>query len=141
MPLALAVIHASGVKPKGETAAAIETLGAWVESGAHRRDKDRDGTYDDADAVRIIDAWWPRWVTAEFKPTLGGNLFAALLDVIGFHDAPGPIGSAFHHGWYGYVSKDLRTVLGEPVKGAYSKTYCGKGRLKACAKALLKSLG
>ena len=35
-------------------------------------------------------------------------------------------------GWYGYMSKDLRTILGEPVKGKYAVRYCGGGSLKRC---------
>jgi acyl-homoserine lactone acylase PvdQ len=140
LPFALELIERSGIRPKGATAKALKKLGRWEADGAHRRDKDRDGTYDDAEAVRIMDAWWPRWVTAQFKPRLGGPLFEAVQRVISFHNAPGPIGSAFQDGWYGYVHKDLRTILGKPVRGKFSREYCGGGRLKACAKSLLSSL-
>jgi hypothetical protein len=34
------------------------------------------------------------------------------------------------------VSKDLRSVLGEPVSGPFSRGYCGGGELTACRKAL-----
>ena len=47
-------------------------------------------------------------------------------------------GTDFAEGWYGYVSKDLRSVLGDPVKGPYSRRYCGT--LKQCRKALRSSL-
>ena len=56
------------VQRRGRDAARLD-----AQSGAHRRDKDADGVYDQAEAVRIMDAWWPRWVEAEFKPTLGGE--------------------------------------------------------------------
>jgi hypothetical protein len=85
-----------------------------------------------------MDAWWPRLVAAEFKPTLGQTLF----DRLPFgHDAPGPIGSAFDTSSYGYVQKDLRDLLGTSVKGPYSRVYCGHGKLAACRSALLSSLG
>ena len=72
-----------------------------------------------------MDAWWPRLVEAEFKPTLGQALF----DRIPFgHDAPGPVGSAFDTSSYGYVQKDLRDLLGARVQGPYSRVYCGKGK-------------
>ena len=40
-------------------------------SGAHRRDINGDGTYEHADAIRILDAWWPPWIKAQFEPALG----------------------------------------------------------------------
>ncbi len=140
VPLALEVIERANLEVSGEVAEALRTLASWERSGAHRRDADGNGTYDDTEAVRIIDAWWPRWVTAEFRPRLGRGLFDAIEAVVAFHDAPGPIGSAFISGWYGYVNKDLRTLLGEPVKGRFSRPYCGNGRLKACARSLAGSL-
>jgi acyl-homoserine lactone acylase PvdQ len=137
VPYALRLIGNSG---GADVQRAVKTLRAWVKSGAHRRDKDANGTYGQAEAVRIIDAWWPRWVTAEFKPELGTKLFDALEQVVAFHDAPGPIGSAFISGWYGYVNKDLRTILGDDVRGEYSRTYCGAGSSAKCRAALISSL-
>ena len=37
------------------------------------------------------------------------------------------------------ANKDLRTIAGRPVRGRYSRVYCGKGNLGACRNALLKS--
>ena len=69
-------------------------------------------------------------------------MFAAIASVIPLHDAPGPVGSAFINGWYGYVNKDLRTVLdSDDVSGRFSRTYCGRGKLRKCRKALVRSLG
>jgi hypothetical protein len=39
-------------------------------------------------------------------------------------------------GWHQYMSKDLRTLAGQNVRGAYHVRYCGKGKLAACATAL-----
>jgi acyl-homoserine lactone acylase PvdQ len=117
---------------------ALQKLAAWNASGAHRIDRNRDGTYEQTDAIRTMDAWWPRLVAAEFKPTLGSTLF----DRLPFgHDAPGPVGSAFYTSSYGYVHKDLRDLLGTSVKGPYSRVYCGHGKLANCRSALLSSLG
>jgi hypothetical protein len=137
LPWALEVIGKAG---NGEVRSAVRTLRAWQASGAHRRDKDRDGHYDDSEAVRIMDAWWPLWVEAQFQPTLGRSLYDAIRTMIGLHNAPGAMGSAFQDGWYGYVAKDLRTILDAPVTGRYSRVYCGRGRLGACRRALVKSL-
>jgi hypothetical protein len=140
VPLALKLIDRAEVKTSPRVRAALGTLRAWHKDGAHRRDKNRDGIYDNAEAVRIIDAWWPGWVTAQFKPRLGTDLFRAIQQMVGLHDAPGPGGSAFISGWYGYVDKDLRTILGMPVRGEFSRPYCGAGKLRACARALVRSL-
>ena len=116
---------------------ALDKLRAWQASGAHRIDRDKNGTYEDTDAIRIMDAWWPRLVEAEFKPTLGSTLFGQLS--FG-HDAPGPVGSAFDTSSYGYVEKDLRDLLGVSVQGPYSRVYCGGGDVSSCRTALLSSL-
>ena len=42
------------------------------------------------------------------------------------------LGSSYQGPWFGYVRKDLRTLLGGKVKGRYGKVYCGKGSLKRC---------
>jgi hypothetical protein len=116
--------------------AALTKLKAWQTAGAHRIDRNKDGTYEHSQAVRIMDAWWPRLVAAEFKPTLGQALF----DQLPFgHDAPGRVGSSFNSSSYGYVQKDLRDLLGT-VPGPYSRVYCGKGNLGACRAALLHAL-
>ena len=52
---------------------AIATLNAWVAAGGHRRDRDRNGVYEHSEAIRILDAWWPRWLEAQFQPALGAH--------------------------------------------------------------------
>ena len=59
LPLALRVL---GTPKDPALAAAVAKLKAWSASGTHRIDRNRDGAYDDADAVRIMDAWWPRLI-------------------------------------------------------------------------------
>jgi hypothetical protein len=116
---------------------ALQKLRAWGAAGAHRIDRNKDGVYEHARAIRIMDAWWPRLLRAQFEPTLGAGLFNQL--PFG-HDAPGRIGSAFNSSSYGYVHKDLRDLLGASVKGPYSRVYCGQGSVSACRIALMGSL-
>jgi acyl-homoserine lactone acylase PvdQ len=116
---------------------ALQKLRAWAAAGAHRIDRNKDGAYEYAQAIRIMDAWWPRLVEAEFKPTLGQALFNQT--PFG-HDAPGRIGSSFNSSSYGYVHKDLRDLLGASVRGPYSRVYCGQGSVGDCRIALLGSL-
>ncbi|MEA2293893.1 MAG: hypothetical protein QOE86_1532 [Solirubrobacteraceae bacterium] len=125
--------------------AAIATLQGWRAKGAHRRDLDKDGVYDDDAAVTLMDAWWPKLVQAEFGPALGAKTMDALHTMVPF-DAeldPGssPSAPAFSTGWYGFVNKDLRQLLHpKTVKGRWSRTYCGGGNRKRCAAALQQSL-
>jgi acyl-homoserine lactone acylase PvdQ len=132
---------------------AIAKLDSWYADGGHRRDltnKDiaSPGTYQHNDAITIMDAWWPKLLEAEFRPTLGSEAFAAVKSMLRFGPPnPGspPAEPDFSDGWYGYVSKDLRDLLaasgtGPTPEGAYSKIYCGNGSLEACRGALEKSL-
>jgi hypothetical protein len=56
------------------------------------------------------------------------------------NEAQGHKGSAFQHGWWGYLSKDIRSVLGQPVSAPLAQTYCGGGNLAACRTTLLTTL-
>src|SRR4051812_14852448 len=141
LPLALKVI---GHPRDRKLAAAVAELRAWVKAGGLRRDGDRNGVYEHADAIRIFDAWWPRWMRAEFRPVLGKSAFAALLKTVDADNEPNNagqhLGSAYQDGWYGYARKDLQTVLGRHVRGPYSRRYCGSGSRKRCRTALRNSL-
>jgi hypothetical protein len=142
LPLLLQVV---GTPSDPQLATAVQQLQAWVNNGAHRIDRDQDGHYDDETPVEIMDAWWPRLVEAEFKPEMGSALFDAIHNMMQFDDDPnagsgGHVGSSYIAGWYGYVSKDLRRLLGQPVSDGFSRTYCGNGSLTACRDALRQAL-
>jgi acyl-homoserine lactone acylase PvdQ len=141
LPLALKVIG----KPSAPALrAAVAKLRAWVKAGAHRRDRDNNGTYENSEAIRILDAWWPLWMKAEFGNRLGKNLYTAVQSMLPLDNPPNNhgdhLGSAYQDGWYGYASKDLRTVLRQKVRGRYSQVYCGGGSRAKCRSALRASL-
>ncbi|CAM5543794.1 Penicillin acylase family protein OS=Streptomyces alboniger OX=132473 GN=CP975_06810 PE=3 SV=1 [Streptomyces alboniger] len=149
LPELLKVVRSKPVTDPAQ-ARAVERLEAWHKAGAQRNQTAAGSrTYAHPDAVRIMDAWWPLLIEAEFEPGLGKDLYAALTAQLATDEAPsaghGPTGahagSAFQYGWWGYADKDLRTVLGEPVKGALGDTFCGGGELDACRDALLTTLG
>ncbi|MFJ9718063.1 penicillin acylase family protein [Streptomyces sp. NPDC101213] len=130
-------------------AAAVTRLRTWVAAGGRRTETTAGSkTYADADAVRILDAWWPLLVKAQFEPGLGTALYTAMTNNLPVDESPsaahGPTGahagSAFQYGWWSYVDKDIRAVLGEPVQGALGRTYCGGGDLGACRDVLLSTL-
>lgn len=116
---------------------AVKLLKKWKRSGAHRRDRDSDGSYEHSPAIALMDAWWEPAAQAIFKPTLG-EAYDAL--PMRHHDNPRAQGSAFQSGFYSHINKDLRTVLGLRVRGKASRIYCGHGSLKRCRKRLVASL-
>jgi acyl-homoserine lactone acylase PvdQ len=131
--------------PKDKALAkALSGLRAWHRAGAHRIDQNGDGNYEHASAIRLMDAWWPRLVRAEFQPALGRKLFDSIEGMNELSNDPNNhgqhLGSAWQSGWYGYVIKDLRTLLGRKVRGRYSRVYCGRGVVSRCRTALLSSL-
>ncbi|MEU0336124.1 penicillin acylase family protein [Streptomyces sp. NPDC006193] len=148
LPKLLDVIGSAPVTDPA-AAAAVDRLRAWVAAGARRTETSAGSrTYAHADAIRILDAWWPLLVEAEFRPGLGGDLYTAITRNLPVDEAPsaghGPTGShagsSFQYGWWSYVDKDIRAVLGEPVRGGLARTYCGGGGLGACRDVLTGTL-
>jgi hypothetical protein len=130
-------------KPKSAAAKnALATLSAWQKAGAHRRDLDRDGVDEETPAIQLMDAWWPRLVTAQFKPALGNKAFERLQGMIriGDHTGGSPDAPDFYDGWWGYVSRDLRTLFGPKPKSKFSRVYCGGGSKKKCRSILQRTL-
>ncbi|MEU6419090.1 penicillin acylase family protein [Streptomyces spiralis] len=148
LPKLLKVIDSAQVTDPA-TATAVNKLRAWVSAGARRTETSAGSkTYADADAIRILDAWWPLLVKAEFEPGLGSDLYTAFTGNLPVDEAPsaghGPTGahagSSFQYGWWSYVDKDIRAVLGEPVRGPLAQKYCGGGSLTGCRDVLLGTL-
>jgi hypothetical protein len=144
LPWMLSVLKSGGGFP-GDLDDEAAVLSSWVAGGAHRRDANHDGVYDASAAVALMDAWWPNILEGVFKPRLGDELFTKLRAAIAFDNPPGPVGSAYQGGWYAYIEKDLRALLGRKVKGGFSRSYCGRGktdakRLKTCKGALAETL-
>jgi acyl-homoserine lactone acylase PvdQ len=137
-----AIFKAVGKPSSPQLRKALATLRAWHKAGAHRRDLNRDGVDEETPAIELMDAWWPKLVSAEFKPVLGADAFERLQGMlqIGDHTGGSPDAPDFYDGWWGYVSKDLRTLFGPKPKGAYSRIYCGNGSKKKCRAALQRSL-
>ena len=147
VPLALELI---GDGNDATTRRAIALLKAWGRAGYTREDRDGDGRYDHAEAARILDAWWPRWARAQFRPVLGAAAYDRLSSLFKHtvDDGPGgpdPTtskhqGSAYQNAWYGYAAKDLRTLMRKPVRQEYVASFCGGGDREACKASLLSTL-
>lgn len=148
LPKLLQVVRSSPVTDT-TAAAAVTKLSDWVTAGARRKETSAGSkTYGNADAIRILDAWWPLLVKAEFAPGLGTDLYTAFTANLPVDESPsaahGPTGahagSSFQYGWWSYVDKDIRAVLGQPVQGGPAQKYCGGGSLSACRDILISTL-
>ncbi|MFF1480783.1 penicillin acylase family protein [Streptomyces sp. NPDC058301] len=148
LPELLRVIRSAPVTDP-QLATTVQQLESWKADGTQRRETAQGShTYTHPEAVRLMDAWWPLMVEAEFRPGLGDGLYSALTSNLSTDEAPsaghGPTGShagsSFQYGWWSYADKDLRTVLGEPVRGPLARAYCGGGKLDACRDTLLATL-
>jgi acyl-homoserine lactone acylase PvdQ len=124
----------TGSAPSARAEAAAGLVDAWRTAGGTRLDRDLDGKIDHPGAA-VLDAAWPRVADAVLGPVLG-PLLPHLAQLMGRSNDAGAGGSAYRFGWYGYVDKDLRTVLGRQVRGPYSRRYCGAGILATCREAV-----
>ncbi|WP_205613650.1 penicillin acylase family protein [Streptomyces albus] len=147
LPLLLKVIDTEKVTDP-EQKEAVDSLRGWLEDGAKRKQTGPGSkTYAHAGAIRLMDAWWPLLVEDEFRPNLGTGLYDALTRALQIDETPstpgdgvGHKGSAFQQGWWSYVHKDLRAVLGEKVPGAAPVKFCGAGDVAQCRQTLLNAL-
>ena len=136
------VFEAMGTPADPEVAAAVDTLKAWMADGGHRRDLDKNGVYEHNEAIQILDAWWPKLVTAQFQSGLGDAAFAEIQNMIAFGAVTSrPSAPGFADGWWGYSLQDLqRLQTGADVPGGFPVTFCGNGDKTACSTALQDSL-
>ncbi|KAA2252147.1 penicillin acylase family protein [Solihabitans fulvus] len=147
LPKLLRVLDSSPITDPS-LAATVQGLRDWQQSGSLRTETQPGShAYAHADAIRVLDAWWPQLVHAEFQPALGDDLYNSLTGMLGIDEPPSDKGgaephkgSSFQHGWWSYVDKDIRAVLGDPVAGGLAQTYCGGGDLAQCRQVLLTSL-
>lgn len=121
----------------------VDLLQKWHDNGGSRVDANRDGRIDDPGAV-ILDTAWKKITDAGLCDRLGAGLCKQLESHIKRFQTPpsgGDIpGDAEYSGWHQYMYKDLRTELGQKVKGRYNLTYCGKGKVSTCSKELWSAI-
>jgi acyl-homoserine lactone acylase PvdQ len=130
----IAGVLETGTAPSTRAQQMLDLLQAWASKGSSRIDANLDGKIDDPGAA-IMDAVWPKVAVAALSPVLG-TLTDRLAQLMEIDDAPGSGGSSYIDGWYGYVDKDVRSLLGKPVAGPFRTKFCGGGDLAACRAAL-----
>jgi acyl-homoserine lactone acylase PvdQ len=131
-PTLAAVLHKVSA-PSARAERMLQLLEAWRRHGSSRLDRDLDGKVDDPGAA-VMDAAWVGLADATMRPVLG-PLADQLNDSGLFVRFEHPPKNMFD-GWYQYMDKDLRRLLGRHVRGPFHNRYCGNGNLRACATAL-----
>jgi acyl-homoserine lactone acylase PvdQ len=158
LPLLLQVINSAPVTDPNQQKLVAE-LTTWMNAGSTLSQTSAGSkSFQNSAAIQLFDAWWPLLLQAEFQSGMGNNLFDALIGAIQPNESPsggqqltagGVVsdsqaqphkGSSFQFGWWGYATKDLRSVLGQSVTAPIPVQYCGGGNLSACRSALLSSL-
>jgi hypothetical protein len=124
-------VLAGGPAPSELAEQAANLITTWVGQGAYRQGQERAGN----PGAAVMDAVWTPIAEAVLGPVLG-ELMPEFESMNAPDNPPNTGGSSFDGGWYGYVYKDLRTELGLPVSGAFSREYCGNGSLEACRASL-----
>jgi acyl-homoserine lactone acylase PvdQ len=119
---------AGSVAPSPRAQQMLDLLVAWNRAGGSRLDRDGDGKIDDPGAA-IMDAAWPKIADAFMAPVLGADLETELARIEPRFDQP-PGGQ--YSGWYQYFAKDVRRLLGQPVRAPFNVHYCGGGNLAQC---------
>jgi acyl-homoserine lactone acylase PvdQ len=126
------VIGSSGGSEVQQLASLLNT---WSAGGSQRRALPGSGDAEYGPAVLLMDTWWPLLVRAEFEPVVGEPMMDFInqqfnsIQPDGIRDGTG---NGFFEGWEMDVQKDLRQVLHQPVRGRFSRTYCGGGSLTRC---------
>jgi len=98
----------------------LRLLDAWHASGSQRLAPSGSNVYANSAAIAVLDAWFPRMITAEFEPALGSSLFKLVTD-----DVLSLPKTGFNYNWVSQVQKDLRSASGASERGRYSHVYCG----------------
>ncbi len=126
-PVLSKLLH-GGSAPNARDGAMLALLDAWYRHGGSRLDRTGNGQITDPGAT-IMDTAWPLLASAWAQTVLGPALSSQLNSFDSHYDQP-PSGQ--YTGWHIYMDKDLRTMLGMPVRGAYAVRYCGGGNLTLC---------
>jgi len=137
-PVLSKLLH-TGPAPNARERTMLALLDAWHRHGGSRLDRtDSSGVGNISDpGAAIMDTAWPLLANAWASSVLGPKLSAQLATFDSQYDLP-PGGQ--YTGWHIYMDKDLRSILGERVKGAFAVRYCGGGNLKRCRRLLWAAL-
>jgi acyl-homoserine lactone acylase PvdQ len=121
-------VLAGSTAPSPREAQMLAALDAWRSGNSSRLDLNLDGKADAGAGPAIWDALYPILADAILAPALGpqSSEFSSLE---GRNNGPG---SGFEGGRIWLLDKDLKTLLGDPVKAPFQTKFCGSGDKAAC---------
>jgi acyl-homoserine lactone acylase PvdQ len=139
-PLLSKLLH-HGHAPSARDATMLSLLDRWHRQGGSRLDRTGSGKIT-APGAMIMDQAWPLLARAWASSVLGSSLTNLLASFQSIYDYPnnGNGTGGQYSGWHIWMDKDLRTMLGERVRGKFSVRYCGAGNLKRCRSLLWKAI-
>ncbi|MGI8727743.1 MAG: penicillin acylase family protein, partial [Solirubrobacterales bacterium] len=121
-------VLANAPAPNAKTQQMLDLLVAWRSDGGSRLDIDLDGEIDDPGAA-IMDTAWGGIANQTMKSKLGPQLDELDSLFSRFDDPPG----GQYSGWYQYFDRDIRKLLGKPIRAPFANYYCGGGDVEQCA--------
>jgi len=116
--------------PTPLAAAAAAQIDDWLAAGSDRLDRDLSNGID-APGAAVMDKAYAGIARATMEGRLGSDMTDALRSRINYSSTP-----SFGGGWYSYVDKSLRMILGDKVKAPWGDQYCSGGTLTSCSTAL-----
>jgi acyl-homoserine lactone acylase PvdQ len=131
VPLLTKLLQGS-TAPSERAQGMLDLLVDWRAKGGSRLDRDGDGLIDHPGAA-IMDAAWPRIADAFMGTRLTPEQLDELDSLFTRFERP-PQGQ--EDGWYQYFDRDIRSLLGKRVARPLENSYCGKGRLGKCQRAI-----
>jgi acyl-homoserine lactone acylase PvdQ len=139
-PLVAKVLR-HGHAPSARDAKMLALLQKWNRQGGSRLDRTGNGQIT-APGAAILDTAFPLLARAWGSAVLGSKLETQLASIVSIYDYPnnGTGTGGQEHGWHIWMQKDLRSVLGEHVRGPFAVRYCGAGKLGRCARLLWKAI-
>jgi acyl-homoserine lactone acylase PvdQ len=123
--------------PNSQAAQMLSVLKAWNKHGGSRLDKDLDGKIDDPGAA-VMDGSWTKLADAIMRPRLGGQARADELATLFSRFAQPPAGQ--ENGWFQYMDRDFKKLLGIKQPQPLTNDYCGGGHLHKCQKLVWGAL-
>jgi acyl-homoserine lactone acylase PvdQ len=119
---------AGSTPPSPREGQMLAALDAWRAASSSRLDRNLDGKGDAGAGPAVWDALYPRLADAILASALGpqNDQLSALLGRVN-----GP-GSGFQDGRIWILDKDLKSLVGEPLRAPYRTKFCGSGDKAAC---------
>jgi acyl-homoserine lactone acylase PvdQ len=134
-PILSKLLH-GGRAPSVRDAQMLALLDQWHRQGSSRLDRTGNGQIT-APGAAIMDTAWPLLANAWASTVLGPGLSSELNSFAARYQPP-PGGQ--EQSWVEYLNKDLRTILGQRVRGRYSVRYCGGGNVNRCRRLMWRAI-